>query len=100
MTIKHESSTLFGSSSDEELHVDCDRHTPSVGEVQEVQEARSRISRRMVESRRAPNSFPERGAADLLATLHRPPDRESNIITNHLDEEQERTIFIEERARR
>ena len=54
----------------------------------------------MDESRRAPNPFPERGAADVLATLHRPPDRESNIITNRLDEEQERVILIEERARR
>ena len=53
----------------------------------------------MDESRRAPNPFPERGAADVLATLHRTPDRESNIITNHLDEEQERAILIEERAR-
>ena len=83
MTIKDESSTLFGPSSDEELQVDYDSHTPSEGEVQEVQEVqrpRSRQSRRMDETRRAPNPFPERNAADVLATLHRPPDRESNII--------------------
>ena len=98
---------MFGpSSSDEELQVDYDSHTPSEGEVQEVPEVqevrrpRSRQFRRMDESRRAPNPFPERGAADVLATLHRPPDRESNIITNRLDEEQERVILIEERARR
>ena len=103
MTIKHESSTLFGTSSDEKLQVDYDSHTHSKGEVQDVQEVqrpRSRQSRRINESRRAPNPFPERGAADVLATLHRTPDRESNIITNRLDEEQERVIIMEERARR
>ena len=66
MTIKRESSTPFGSSSDEELQ-DYDSHTPSEGEVQEVQEPRSRVPRRMDESRRAPNPIPERGAADVLA---------------------------------
>ena len=75
MAIKHESSTLFGPSSDEELQVDYDSHTSSEVEVQEVQEPRSRVPRRMDESRRAPNSFPERDAADVLATLHRTPDR-------------------------
>ena len=68
--------------------------------MQKVQETRSRMSRRMDESRRAPYPFSERGAADVLATLRRPPDRESSIITNYLDEEQERVIIIEERARR
>ena len=52
------------------------------------------------ERRRAPNPFPERGAADVLTALSRTRDPESNIITNPLDEEQERIILTEERARR
>ena len=36
MTIKRESSTPFGSSSDEEIQVIYDSYTPSEGEVQEV----------------------------------------------------------------
>ena len=47
-----------------------------------------------------PNPFSERAAADVFATLHRTPDPESNIISNSLDEEQERAILLEERARR
>ena len=72
MTIKRESSTPFGSSTDKELQAEYDSHTPSEGEVQnvqEVQEHRSRVPRSMDESRRAPNPFPERGAADMLAAL-------------------------------
>ena len=51
-------------------------------------------------TRRAPNPFPERGVADALATMHRMLDRDSDIITNPLDEEQEMAILIEERAQR
>ena len=60
------------------MQVDYDSHTLSEGEVQEP---RSHVPRRMDESRRAPNTFPERGAADVLAPLHRSPDRESNVMT-------------------
>ena len=103
MTTENESQTL-GDSPDAELQVDYMSHSPS---DEEKNESNSKMTRQEDEAprgpdktRRAPNPFPERGAADVLSTLHRPPDRESNIITNHLDEEQERVFLIEERARR
>ena len=93
MTSKRESPTL-SNSPDEEMQVEHNSHTPSEEEVEEVTEPCSYLPRRIDESRRAPNPFPERGAADVLATLHRIPDTESNIITNPLDEEQERAILV------
>ena len=67
-------------------------------EVKEVKEPSSCVPRRMDESRWAPNSFFRTCAAEVSATLNRTPDRESNIITIPLDEEQERAILMEERA--
>ena len=51
------------------------------------------------DSRRAPNPFPERGAADTLTALRASSDLESStLITNPLDEQQRLTIAKEERA--
>ena len=79
-------------------------HSPS---DEEQNESNSKMTRQEDEAprgpdktRRAPNPFPERGVADALATMHRMPGRDSDIITNPLDEEQERAILIEERAQR
>ena len=77
--------------------MDFESHFPS---EEEEKERRSLTPSPPDERRRAPNSFLERGAADVLTALSRTRDPESNIITNPLDEEQEQIILIEERARR
>ena len=93
MTTENESQTL-GESPDAELQVDYMSHSPS---DEEKNESDSKMTRQEDEAprgpdqtRRAPNPFLERGVAYAIATMHRMPDRESNIIYNPLDEEQEK----------
>ena len=90
MTIKRESQTLSTFLDDEGM-VDFESHSQS---EEEEKERRSLTPSPPDERRRAPNPFPERGAADVLTALSRTRDPESNIITNPLDEEQEQIILI------
>ena len=90
MRIKRESQTLSTFLDDEGM-VDFESHCSS---EDEEKERRSYTPSSPDERRRAPNSFPERGTAEVLIALSRTQNSESNIITNPLDKEQERAILI------
>ena len=103
MTTENESQTL-GESPDPETQVDYMSHSPS---DEEQNESNSNMTRQEDEAprspdkkRKAPNPFPERGVPDSRVSTQRMSDWKSKIITNPLDEEQEREILIEERAQR
>ena len=80
----------------EENIVNYDSDT--VVEEGEVTELDTSVSRET--SRIAPNPFPERSTAQSLTALRSSTTLDVPIITNHLDEQQQRYIEENERARR